>query len=112
MSSIAGAVDFNGLHDGVGQLERIGRAGFGGTNRPWLDKFSGLLSAPGQPFHNIEAGLVLLMDGRLDGARELASACTAAGHRPQGETAPEHVMRAYQTWGDGCPLHILGEYAF
>jgi hypothetical protein len=112
MSWIAGAVDFAGLRASAEQLERISAAGFGGANRPWLDNLASLISTPGQPVHNPEAGLVLVMDGRLDGARELASACAAAGHPPRGESATELVTRAYQTWGDRCPLHILGEYAF
>jgi asparagine synthetase B (glutamine-hydrolysing) len=66
----------------------------------------------GELIQDAATGLVFAIDGRIDGVEELRSACQAAGSVIETTTTAELVLRAYQIWGEDCPRHILGEYAW
>ena len=65
-----------------------------------------------QPLQDRHTGLVILFDGRVDARAELRAACSAAGHPAYTSEDAELVLRAHQVWGEACPKHILGDYAF
>lgn len=65
-----------------------------------------------QPFLDSQAGLAIVLDGRLDNRGELAPVLEARGlHSPSGSDA-EWIVRAYQLWGVEAPAHLLGDFAF
>jgi asparagine synthase (glutamine-hydrolysing) len=65
-----------------------------------------------QPLANEDATLVLVMDGWLANYDELRSDLLARGAVLRTRADAELVLRAYEAWGDDCPNHIDGEYAF
>ena len=65
-----------------------------------------------QPLANEDGSLVLAMDGWLANYDELRSELLARGAVLRSRADAELVLRAYETWGDDCPQHVDGEYAF
>lgn len=65
-----------------------------------------------QPLTNEDESLVLVMDGWLANNEELRTDLLARGVVLRTRADAELVLRAYETWGDDCPKHIDGEYAF
>ena len=64
------------------------------------------------PMEDSEAGLILTADARIDNRAELISALaiTLSSERPI--TDGELILWAYRKWGEGCPEHLLGDFAF
>jgi asparagine synthase (glutamine-hydrolysing) len=65
-----------------------------------------------QPLCNEDQSLVLVMDGRLDNWVELRSELQSHGTRLSSHADAELVLKAYETWGKECLLHIDGDFAF
>ena len=65
-----------------------------------------------QPLANEDASVVLVFDGFLSHPLELREELLARGTRLRDRTDAELVLRAYETWGEDCPRHIDGEFAF
>ncbi len=65
-----------------------------------------------QPLANEDGSLILAMDGFLANWVELRSELLSRGARLRTRSDAELVLRAYEAWGDECPRHIEGEYAF
>lgn len=65
-----------------------------------------------QPLESEDGGLVLAMDGWLANPEELRTDLLARGAVLRSRADAELVLRAYEIWGDDCPKHIDGEYAF
>jgi asparagine synthase (glutamine-hydrolysing) len=65
-----------------------------------------------QPLCNEDASLVLVMDGWLSNWEELRADLLTRGAKLRTRSDAELVLRAYETWGDDCPKHIDGEFAF
>ena len=65
-----------------------------------------------QPLANEDGSLVLAMDGWLANWEELRADLLARGARLRTRSDAELVLRAYEQWGDDCPRHIDGEFAF
>ncbi len=64
-----------------------------------------------QPVLDEAAGLCLTFDGRIDNREELKS--QLEGNRPGVvETDADLVLAAYRKWGETCPEHLLGDFAF
>jgi asparagine synthase (glutamine-hydrolysing) len=63
------------------------------------------------PLADEERGLVMVWDGRLDNRDELYSALKP-NFRSQGEPDSRYVLEAYARWGEECPQHLLGDFAF
>jgi asparagine synthase (glutamine-hydrolysing) len=56
--------------------------------------------------------LGLVFDGRIDNRDELISLLDTAGSSPSGVTDAELILAAYRRWGEECPSHLLGDFAF
>jgi asparagine synthase (glutamine-hydrolysing) len=65
-----------------------------------------------QPLASEDETLVLAMDGWLANYDELRDDLLARGAVLRTRSDAELVLRAYQAWGDDCPRHLHGEYAF
>lgn len=65
-----------------------------------------------QPLANEDESLVLVMDGWLANWEELRHELLQRGAKLRSRSDAELVLRAYETWGEDCPRHIDGEFAF
>lgn len=65
-----------------------------------------------QPLLDEAAGLGLTFDGRIDNRDELKSVLAADRTNGRVETDAELVLAAYRKWGEECPQHLLGDFAF
>jgi asparagine synthase (glutamine-hydrolysing) len=71
-----------------------------------------------QPLVSDRGSLVLTADARVDNRGELMRSLRAKGYLqkeyPQGEalTDADLIVAAYQCWGEACPTHIIGDFAF
>lgn len=77
----------------------------------------GTLSAPPepksepQPLADESRAIHLIFDGRIDNREELRAALGGGSSFRTG-TDTEIVLRAYQQWGEECPSHLSGDFAF
>ena len=64
------------------------------------------------PYHDIDAGVVITADARLDNRAELGGKLdiskTALGKIPDSQL----IISAWQKWQSDCPAHLIGDYAF
>lgn len=65
-----------------------------------------------QPVVDVDAGLVLAMDGRVDNRSELLRSLPAGDVRPRWGADAELVLRAYERWGEDCLRRIDGDFSF
>ena len=65
-----------------------------------------------QPLANEDAAILLVMDGYLTNWEELRLKLKERGVRLRTRSDAELVLRCYEEWGEDCPKHIDGEYAF
>jgi asparagine synthase (glutamine-hydrolysing) len=65
-----------------------------------------------QPLTDESGHLCLNMDGRVDNREELISALKSKNARLRDDTDAELVLKAYECWGEECPVRILGDFAF
>lgn len=65
-----------------------------------------------QPLANEDAGVVLVMDGRVDNREDLQRDLRARGAVLRDRSDAELVLRAYEAWGEECCGRIIGEFAF
>lgn len=125
MSGIAGLWRLDGRRvDGAeldAMLEPLARRGPDGSGA-WLDGAVGLghrmLQVTPESLHEklpvVDQGgeLALTADVRLDNREELLHAL----HVPESALGPvgdaELLLRAWRTWGEACPAHLLGDFAF
>ncbi|HEX2077959.1 MAG TPA: asparagine synthase-related protein [Longimicrobium sp.] len=55
----------------------------------------------------------IVADARIDGRGELVRALRAGGTDARADApAAELLLHAWRLWGDGCPAHLLGDFAF
>ncbi len=60
-----------------------------------------------------EPACCLTADARIDGRRELEEVLTTSGHLDHHEpTDADLILAAYRCWGEQCPEHLVGDYAF
>ena len=124
MSGIAGALLFDDALDASDLVARV-------TNRMrhWgpdgLGHWSSVRVALGQcmlravpeaaqevlPLADKERGLVLVWDGRLDN-RDALYSVLKPDFPSRGEPDSRYVLEAYARWGEECPQHLLGDFAF
>ena len=66
-----------------------------------------------QPLLSADGVLCLTADARVDNRDELYSTLTASGYL-QGKDATDAdlILAAYRCWGEACPEHIIGDFAF
>lgn len=86
-----------------------GHVGFGHT----LLKTTGESGHERQPF-TLDGQVWIVADARVDVRRELVPQLRANGHEDLSPDATdvELILRAYQTWGENCVEHLLGDFAF
>ena len=65
-----------------------------------------------QPLLHEGGNLCLTLDGRMDNRRELRAALESKGLVLRTDTDAELVLGAYERWGEDCPQHIIGDFAF
>lgn len=65
-----------------------------------------------QPLTDEAGHLCLTLDGRVDNRDELRAALEGKGLPLRANTDAELVLRAYEHWGEGCPQHLIGDFAF
>jgi asparagine synthase (glutamine-hydrolysing) len=66
-----------------------------------------------QPLLSHERGsLCLTLDGRVDNRSDVRAALESKGLMFRTDTDAELLLRAYECWGEDCPQHILGDFAF
>ena len=125
MSGIAGIYNRNGQpvdRELLGRMtDAIAHRGPDGT-RQWIDGAVGfghqmLCTTPEslhetQPLQDANGQLCLVMDGRVDNCAELRAALRARGARLRDDTDAELVLQSYIVWGEECPKHIIGDFAF
>jgi asparagine synthase (glutamine-hydrolysing) len=125
MSGIAGIYNIDGAPVDRALLRRmtdaIAHRGPDGIHH-WVDGFVGmghcmLQTTPEsvyeqQPLTDESGNLCLTMDGRVDNREELISALKSKGARLRDDTDAELVLKAYEGWGEDCPVRILGDFAF
>jgi asparagine synthase (glutamine-hydrolysing) len=66
-----------------------------------------------QPLVSEREGLVLVADARIDNREELVG--TLWGRSLPQEESPtdaEIILEAYRRWGEECPAHLIGDFAF
>src|SRR3989442_1012999 len=61
-----------------------------------------------QPLVGTTGDLVLVADARIDNRAELCPLLPA----PSDATDAELILAAYERWGEHCPEHLLGDFAF
>ena len=66
-----------------------------------------------QPQLSEDGTLCLTADVRVDNRPELINLLTAKGQPVRFDaTDADLILAAYRTWGESCPLHIIGDFAF
>ncbi len=121
MSGIAGLVRFDGAPTQVADIGRmLARLAHRGPDDAgvWCDGGAGLghrllHTTPDslrehQPLASRDGALILTADARIDNRAELIA---ALGCSPD-STDAELIPRAYERWGERCPEHLLGDFAF
>jgi asparagine synthase (glutamine-hydrolysing) len=86
-----------------------GHVGFGHT----LLKTTDEAEQESQPF-TLDGRTWIVADARVDARRELLPQLKAHGHENLSPDATdvELILRAWQTWGENCVEHLLGDFAF
>jgi asparagine synthase (glutamine-hydrolysing) len=66
-----------------------------------------------QPLVDLRGDLVLTADARVDNRDELIRTLTAKGYLQDSDpTDAEIILASYRCWGEACPIHIIGDFAF
>ncbi|YAF95739.1 MAG: lasso peptide isopeptide bond-forming cyclase [Nodularia sp. CChRGM 3473] len=64
------------------------------------------------PLVNEAANLVITADARIDNRDELVSVLELPNRPIEKITDSEFILAAYEKWGESCPEHLLGDFAF
>jgi len=65
-----------------------------------------------QPLTDMAGDLILVADCRLDNRDELATAFELPAPQLDRTSDSELILMAYKRWGEDCPRHLLGDFAF
>jgi asparagine synthase (glutamine-hydrolysing) len=65
-----------------------------------------------QPIANEDESLWIVFNGEIYNHTELRSELEARGHRFRTRSDTEVIVHAYEEWGDDCPAHLAGMFAF
>jgi asparagine synthase (glutamine-hydrolysing) len=65
-----------------------------------------------QPMLDDAAGLALVFNGTIYNYPQLRAELIARGHTFHSDGDTEVILRAYVEWGDDCPAHLHGAFAF
>ena len=64
------------------------------------------------PWQDPLTGLVITADARLDNRAELYAALDMPAQVGHTLSDTQLILRAYRKWGENCPNHLLGDFAF
>lgn len=64
------------------------------------------------PFVNQRRDLVITADARIDNRDELIAALQINNRASDKVVDSELILAAYEKWGEDCPKHLLGDFAF
>jgi asparagine synthase (glutamine-hydrolysing) len=64
------------------------------------------------PFAQAHSGLVITADARIDNRQELMTALGLTGAAQDVVTDSQIILAAYEKWGQDCPTHLVGDFAF
>ncbi|MDY7031664.1 MAG: asparagine synthase-related protein [Thermodesulfobacteriota bacterium] len=64
------------------------------------------------PFKDSSANLVITADARIDNRNELFEALGIPYADRVGMPDSTLILKAYEKWGEDCPKHLLGDFAF
>lgn len=62
------------------------------------------------PFHDEKLGLVITADARIDNRKELSQKLDIEDKEDVSDSY--FILKAYEKWGEKCPEHLLGDFAF
>jgi asparagine synthase (glutamine-hydrolysing) len=126
MSGICGVINFDGAPVGPTVLKKMARAaahrGPDGV-RYHTEGAVGLAhlalnitpesAREHQPLVSERGDLVLVADARIDNREELVRTLWGGNHLPdEPPTDAELILEAYRRWGEECPSHLIGDFAF
>ncbi len=125
MSGIVGIYYLNGQtveHQQIGSMvDKIAHRGPDGAN-VWCSESVGLghrmlWTTPESlleklPYTNERNDLVITSDSRIDNREELLSVLQFGNCPPEKITDSQIILAAYEKWGEECPKHLLGDFAF
>ena len=57
-----------------------------------------------------EGGLVITADARIDNRKELSEKLHVKNNEDVSDSY--FILKAYEMWGENCPEHLLGDFAF
>lgn len=125
MSGICGIINFDGAPVDAELLRKMaGAAAYRGPDgiHYWVEGNVGMAhlalhTTPEsvrerQPLVNQRGDLVLVADARVDNREELESVLSAKGYLPDHPTDADFILAAYECWGENCPKHLVGDFAF
>ena len=126
MSGICGVVHFDGAPVDPKVLRQMAEVvAYRGPDgiRYWIDGNVGLahlaLNATPealrerQPLPSVDGLTCLTADARVDNRSELVRTLTSKGCLQQKDpTDADLILAAYRCWGEACPEHIIGDFAF
>ena len=64
------------------------------------------------PYCNQRGDLVITADARIDNRDELIAALQINNRQSDKVADSELILAAYEKWGEDCPKHLLGDFAF
>lgn len=64
------------------------------------------------PRFDVRSGIAFTGDVRIDNRTELCGSFGIEGSAAKDWTDSSLVIRAYEKWGDACPAHLVGDFAF
>lgn len=77
-----------------------------------LSHFTRQGQAAPPPYYDPDAQLSLVADARIDGIDALTAELGMAADDPRRHDDHVLIAEAYKKWGENCPAHLMGDYAF
>jgi len=62
------------------------------------------------PFHDEKAGLIITADARIDNRKDLSEELDIEDTVDVSDSY--FILKSYEKWGEKCPEHLLGDFAF
>jgi asparagine synthase (glutamine-hydrolysing) len=84
-----------------------GRAAIGMRRLSIID-----LAGGHQPIFNEDGSIAIVFNGEIYNYRELRSALESSGHAFKTNSDTEAIVHAYEEYGEDCPNHLRGMFAF
>jgi asparagine synthase (glutamine-hydrolysing) len=127
MSAIAGIIHFNQepinpehSHNIMGALQKFPADNIGLWNSSKGNAFLGCHAQwitpesvnEEMPLHHYDSQLTITADAIIDNRNELFESLQVHKSDQKTMTDAQLILRAYQKWGEDCPKHLVGDFAF